>query len=525
MNISSLLASMVLGSSCINVSPVGEQAYLPYHNYKPWAKIYGRNRGRQNCQPNNSDSLDSSLRSLITQQGLKGDPASGRDIPDISSDKAQLGMRLFFNKALGGEKNVACVSCHHPLLGGGDDLSLPIGVGAVQPDLLGPGREHLAGKPNVPRNSPTTFNIALWDSAIFWDGRIESQSGIAGANGAIGGIRTPSTALGVTDVNAGTNLASAQAKFPVTSHEEMRGEFAPEGDNTYVWDHLSGRLGNFGEGAGELLVPEYWVGLFQMVYGDINSSAEAVITPEHVFDALGAYERSQIFVDNPWSQYVKGDTQAIDESAKRGALLFYRPYAQGGANCVACHAGDTFTDEQFYTLAAPQLGKGGRGGEDNSNDFGRGNETRLETDRFSFRTPSLLNVEGMAPYTHAGAYLDLEAVVRHHLDPEQAVAHYDAATVMALNPGIQVDKVQSNTREALDKLRDDQLNRRTPLQTAYLNETNVNDLVAFLKTLTDPCIKSASCLAKWMPPLAEDPNGLQLDARFDLSARQAKVGH
>ena len=87
-------------------------------------------------------SLDTQLSILIQNHNLTGDPSTGRDIPSVDSPQAQLGMKLFYSKALSLEYNSACVSCHHPLLGGGDDLSLPIGTEAVDPDLLGPGRVH-----------------------------------------------------------------------------------------------------------------------------------------------------------------------------------------------------------------------------------------------------------------------------------------------------------------------------------------------------------------------------------------------
>ncbi|HBC20167.1 MAG TPA: cytochrome-c peroxidase, partial [Alcanivorax sp.] len=118
------------------------------------------------------------------------------------------GMQLFFSKGLGGDLDSACVSCHHPMLGGGDDLSLSIGVEAVQPDLLGPGRLHLStgthfdGGPTVPRNAPSTFNIVFYDEVLFHDGRVESLDKTAGLNGAGGGIRTPDSAFGVADPDA-----------------------------------------------------------------------------------------------------------------------------------------------------------------------------------------------------------------------------------------------------------------------------------------------------------------------------------
>ena len=142
--------------------------------------------------------LDQQLRQLIQGHGLTGDPSQGRNIPSINSPKAQLGMKLFYSKALSLNFDSACVSCHHPLLGGGDNLSLPIGTEAVDPDLLGPGRRHkntgvstYDGGPTVPRNAPTTFNAALADVGQFWDNRIESITGAPGKNGSVGGMLIP----------------------------------------------------------------------------------------------------------------------------------------------------------------------------------------------------------------------------------------------------------------------------------------------------------------------------------------------
>src|SRR5690606_40245218 len=52
----------------------------------------------------------------------------------------RLGKLLFFSKSLSGDFDTACASCHHPALGGGDDLALPVGTGAIDPDVVGPGR-------------------------------------------------------------------------------------------------------------------------------------------------------------------------------------------------------------------------------------------------------------------------------------------------------------------------------------------------------------------------------------------------
>ncbi len=450
-----------------------------------------------------SQSLDEESAAIVAEQGLTGDPSVGRDVPDIESPLAQLGMKLFFTKALGGDKDAACVSCHHPTLGGGDGLSLPIGVGAHNPDLLGTARTHPSGGPTVPRNSPTTFNIAMWDQVLFHDGRIESLGKTPGANGQDGvGIRTPDSDFGIADPDAGDNLVEAQARFPVTSDSEMRGTVLEAGnDNDSVRDHLAARIGDYGIGKDELDI-NGWLDEFQDAFDSLEE-ADDLITYANIAKAIGAYERSQVFVNNPWKAYVEGDSNAIGESAKKGALLFFRPIDGGGANCAGCHTGDFFTDEQFHVLATPQIGHGKGDGDTGDDDFGRFRETENPHDLYTFRTPTLLNIEVTEPYGHAGAYTTLKGIVRHMLNPTAAIDDYDYSQ---LDPSIKTDNSETNTRKALDKL-------DGSIENVNLADDDVDDIVEFLRTLTDPCVKDRDCLAAWIPEDSDtDPDGLRLKA-------------
>ncbi len=481
------------------------------------------------CNNNNESNpleIDSILNKIIAEKSLTGDPMSDRILPDINSSQAQLGMRLFFSKSLGGDRDSACVSCHHPSLGGGDDLSLSIGVGATDPDLLGPGRTHdnnaanFDGGPPVPRNAPTTFNIAGWDSVLFHDGRVESLGKTPDLNGDDGdGIRTPDILFGEEDTMAGQNLTQAQARFPVTSPEEMKGFNHNDKDNQGIRDYLASRLGGYADGAGELADTAYWLEKFRTTLNDPTGTAEELITEQNISFLIGEYERSQNFVNTPWKQYVQGEKTALSENAKKGALLFFNSQANGGANCASCHSGDFFTDEKFHNLAMPQIGRGKGDGTDATDDFGRFRETQLADDLYAFRTPSLINVEVTGPWSHAGSYTSLEAVVRHVLNPSDALSNYD--TSQLTQPGIQnLDKVQTNTQKALAKLEDDRLAGKDVIQNVSLTDEQVDSLTEFLKALTDPCVKDRSCLAKWIldPVNDTDPNGDQLNAIDDNGA-------
>lgn len=469
-----------------------------------------------NNKSDNITGADEQLRSLISQQQLTGDPAKGRVLPSITDTKAILGMELFFSLSLGGDLDSACVSCHHPALGGGDDLSLPIGVGADSPHLLGPGRTHDNGKrlPTVPRNAPTTFNIALWDKTLFWDGRVESLGKTPKQNGGDGlGIRTPDSAINEADIHAGANLTAAQARFPVTSAAEMRGHSYAIGDNDTLRARLQSRLQNTGDSVGEIIVDpdgdslNNWVQAFEAVY-EPTTPAEDIITFDRVADAIAAYENSQVFVNTPWKNYVEGNADALSDAEKRGAILFFSSVEAGGAGCVACHSGDFFTDESFHVIALPQIGEGKGDGPNGTDDFGRMRETSELSDQYAFRTPTLLNVEHTGPYGHAGAHESLVAVIKHHLQPAQGVDDFfasgGACSAMQQLSAVQTcesisgNDAEINTRLALAKLEMNQQAGQSALVNVTLTEGQVNDLESFMLALTDPCIEDSDCIGQWI---------------------------
>lgn len=221
----------------------------------------------QSSPPPPVSTLDSDLRFLIAAEGLTGDPTTGRVLPSINDPLAQLGKLLFFSKSLSGDLDTACASCHHPALGGGDGLALPVGTGAVDPDVVGPGRTRPDGLPNVGRHSPTVFNVGLYDRFMFFDGRVESIGAEAGRNGTGSGIRTPESAFNEADLNvpAGTTLVAAQARMPVTVKEEMLGDFMAGASGDAIRTRLAERIGDYGAGTGEL-ANNNWLAKFQTAF-------------------------------------------------------------------------------------------------------------------------------------------------------------------------------------------------------------------------------------------------------------------
>ncbi|MDX2220062.1 MAG: cytochrome c peroxidase [Burkholderiales bacterium] len=472
--------------------------------------------------PAQASQKDQQVRMLAQVTGQTGQPLAGRTLPSINDPLPQLGKLLFFSKALSGNLDTACASCHHPGLGGADGLSLSIGTGAVDPAVMGPGRRLANGGVSTPRNANTFFNVGLLDNGLFWDSRVESLGKLVTRNGAGSGIRTPSTSLGAADPNAGQTLPAAQARFPVASVTEMRGNLLAGSSDDMLRAHLAARLGNYGTGAGQL-ASSAWLARFRTAFNQPNGTAEQLITFDNIAAAIAEYQRSATFVDTPWVRFLRGDNAAISEDAKDGALLFFRQANQGGAQCVQCHAGDNFTNERHHSIGFPHIGPGMGDGTAASEDFGRGRETQAAGDRYKFRTPSLLNIELSAPYGHAGTYADLNTAVAHYIDPDATLASFLNNQGWCNLPQFRngatctdVTTVTRNSQAALNKMKADRTNNPADtmpvLNTATVPLSSATLIVEFLKTLTDPCLKDRSCYGRWIPTAAEAPDGHQLNA-------------
>ncbi len=489
------------------------------------------------CQ--SQQSLDDQLQQVITEHDLQGQPRSKIAIPDINTPLSQLGKKLFFSTSLSGNGDVACVSCHHPQLGGGDDLSLPIGIDAVMPTLLGPGRKLDKQKvashshsqddgPNVPRNSPSTFNSGYYQKALFWDGRVRMELDAAGESYDGGGIVTPDSFFATTDPQARQDLLFAQSRFPVTSGQEMLGFAKNHFHNDEVRESVENNLRQ----------ESVWLDEFKQVFQQPKAGANELITFANVSEALAAYQRSQNFISNPWQDYITGKLSALDEQQKQGALLFYQVKQGAGQSCASCHSGDFFSDEAYYNLAIPQFG---HGKDKLKNDYGRKRVTRASDDKFRFRTPTLLNVTATGPYGHDGAYDDLYAMLNHHVNPEQAIQDYDYKLqhlAQYKEQPVEHPYIRKNTEYALQAAK-----KTGDLPQLNYTAQELEDIAAFLEALTDRCVEDAECLAPWLldgtepqtmqllqaqlkgEPGVQDENTVNLSPLFIEQAKLAGIQH
>ena len=416
--------------------------------------------------PPTTPSLDQQVRQSIASWGVV--PMLGVKAADPAL--VDLGQSLFFDKVLSGNRDVSCASCHNPLTGSGDGLSLAIGTGAV----TSPTRALGKGRQVTPRNAPSLFNVALGSQYMFWDGRVSVDFGPQGQFHAPTGVLLPGGL---------SNVLAAQAMIPVTNRVEMRGDAGDrdvfgnanelatinDDENQVIWKSVMQRV---------LGIPGY-VQKFAAAYPNLSSSSLGF---QHAANAIAAFEASAFTKSNTaFDRYLARDDNAITTDAKRGALLFF-----GKARCSTCHNGPMLGAQQFANAGVPQLGPGT--GKQLPLDDGRQNDVNVGppiTQPFSFRVAPLRNVELSAPYMHDGVYATLEEVVRHYNNVDSALKAFDPAV---LSPALRASyHGDAATVARISSTIDGRIK-----QPIGLSVDEQRQIVAFLKSLTDPAGKDLS---------------------------------
>lgn len=161
------------------------------------------------------------------------------------------------------------------------------------------------------------------------------------------------------------------------------------------------------------------------------------LDPFVIVRAIANYERSFISGNSNFDKYFyQGNKNALSQSEIRGMNLFMGDKT----NCSKCHNGFNFSNYAFEN----------NGLYEDYADIGRMRLTHLEGDRARFKVPTLRNIAFTAPYMHDGSLKTLDEVVEHY------------------NSG---GKKHENKSLLIKEL--------------YLTNTEKEDLVAFLKSLSD----------------------------------------
>jgi cytochrome c peroxidase len=410
--------------------------------------------------------LEQQLRNRIGQGGIV--PLGAAQLPVLNPAQVELGRQLFFDKILSGTQDVACATCHHPALGNGDRLNLSIGVGAT--GGIGPGRDH-PSKVFIGRNAQPIFNIGLFPE-LFWDKRVGRPPLPPGP--------PPPVPPQVQTPEGPTTLQpdEAQALFPLVNLAEMRGTgHALDGlSNADYRNALVARL---------QALPGY-VSQFNAAFGAGGMNVNNTVR------AIAQYERSQTFVNAAWDRYLRGESGAITDPQKRGALAFF-----GRARCGTCHGGPLLTNFTTHNIGIPQFGPG-QGNGTGTEDFGFENTTGNTNQRYQFRVPSLRNVAFTGPYMHNGAFQTLGEVVNHYNTKQASTNAFTGANMLQ---AADLAPTLLPTAGVLQNL--SPLFLQVP---SDLTPQEIGDILAFLQSLTDP-----AAINRRQEVPATVPSGLPVD--------------
>lgn len=132
---------------------------------------------------------------------------------------------------------------------------------------------------------------------------------------------------------------------------------------------------------------------FKSVYGSSR------IDIEKVTDAIAAFEETLVTPNSAFDKWLMGDDKALNGQELAGWKLFKE------SGCVACHNGVALGGTSFQKMGLVEPYQTTNPAE------GRAAVTGKDEDRFSFKVPTLRNVELTYPYFHDGAAETLEEAV------------------------------------------------------------------------------------------------------------------
>jgi cytochrome c peroxidase len=387
--------------------------------------------------------VDYQLMQILRSAGFTGKVESTLAVRlgrPINIQLANLGRLLWFDKAGGLHSDNTCGGCHSPANGFGDSQSIAIGV--QNNNVVGQNR---AG-PRNQRRTPSAVNTAFYPN-LMWNGRFASLSGNPFDNsmGFIFPLPEGTSRFPPNDPIV-THLLIAQAHIPPTELVEVAGFTGTKGT-------IGPEFNQFDDGLGSAVPPPDASGfrnepIRQAVLERLNSTPAyrqlfAALFPSVAAGgpidftmfgrAIAEFEFTLVFANAPIDRFARGETAAMSEPEKKGALVFF-----GEGRCVQCHAvagpsNEMFSDFNMHVIGVPQIAPAfgtGKGnvifdGPGKDEDFGLEQITGNPADRYKFRSSPLRNAALQPAFFHNGAYTRLDDAIRHHLDVYQSARYYN----------------------------------------------------------------------------------------------------
>lgn len=376
---------------------------------------------------------------VLSACGGGGTAAEQASVPAAQplSDQAALGQKIFSDPSLSASGRQSCAGCHDASQSHAPANSLAMQLGGPMLDQQ--------GRRTAPSINYLSFNTAFFFAAdgtptggFFWDGRAASLQ--------------------------------AQAAGPFLSPFEMANADVPA---------VIARLAKAA-----------YATEFKRVYGeDIFSRPQDAM--ERVAQALAQYQKEDADFrpfSSKYDEFLRGKAQLSDQEL-RGLALFNSP---SKGNCQACHPSakradggfPLFTDFSYDNLGVPRNPAIQRNADPGYFDLGLCERPELaaRTDLCgAFKVPSLRNVARRQAFFHNGRFTTLKEAltfyVQRDTNPEKWYPRDADGTVRKFDDLPAAYRGNVNTTEG-------PYNRK-PGDAPALTDAEIDDVVAFLRTLSD----------------------------------------
>ncbi|MBW1298868.1 cytochrome-c peroxidase [Aquimarina litoralis] len=356
----------------------------------------------------------------------------------ITPEKVALGKLLLHETATGGVPKMeemkgtySCASCHQAAAGFGAGIRQGIGECGIGFGIRGEERIVNTSVPVdsidvQPIKSPTILNVAYQD-VMLWNGQ-----------------------FGGTGTNAGTEASWTEIQENFLGFQGIEVQ-AIKGQKVHRLQIDDEFVNTFG-----------YKELFDAAFPDIPESER--YTKNNGALAMAAYERTLLANRSPWQDWLKGNTNALNEEEKKGAIAFF-----GKGKCYECHTGPALNDKGFHAY--------GMGDFENTSDAlllfnanmdkvkrGRGGFTNNSDDDFKFKTPTLYNLVDNGFYGHGGTFTSIKEVISYKNNGIPQNTEVPTENLASQFGTIDLTEEEINNMAVFitNSLRDPELNRYVP---------------------------------------------------------------
>ncbi len=266
----------------------------------------------------------------------------------------------------------------------------------------------LLGTPQPPKSKATSYEEKLvLGRSLFFDPTLSKNKNIACAS-----CHKPSNSFADNiRFSVGTNGETLPRNTPALTSLSGQVNFFLDGRATSLKEQLNDVLTNpkemdmtIEELLNRINASSSYRSSFNSIYGTSS------ISYKQIEECILIYEKSLVSNSSKFDRFFAGDTNVFSNLEKLGLSLFV-----GKANCIECHKGPNFRDNEFHNIGIVTDDVGRQ----NIDKVGVKNEFEMTPYPFfathkAFKTPSLRNVANTAPYFHNGSAKTLQDVIENY---------------------------------------------------------------------------------------------------------------